>query len=238
MSYTPPDIGNISFILGDGSLTSPFVDIIAPLPVVDGESTTDIYLWGDVNQPVAAVIAEAVTPIICDGAVGFPSAPAMHSEVFTYKLFDFAVEQPGSEIAAEATTEIIISGQFVQPKGRIDSRMSDEATLTAPMSTVEAVAVTPIIGYGAIKQAKPSLSGEAVIWLVADGDLRAKGPKIAANCGVDTVAYGDMSQPVSVVSAYAQQTETMASAVSQRMAVLKGEMSGQDSYEVIRYEEA
>ncbi len=238
MTYTPPDEGNISFILGDGSLTSPYTEIFAPVPVVDAEVVTDIWLWGTAGQPLSVVACDAITPIMVDGLVGAPSAPAIHSDVFTYQQLDFAIVAPVPILDAEVVTVNIVSGQLESPKGKIDCRMGEEVRIIAPMAMVAAEVVTPTVIYGAVGSKAAILQGDAGVWNIISVAYEGPHAQVYGSTDGGPVAYGNVVAPTPSVAAVINVTITADCAIIQRKAVLTSDVSVPDSYQIIKYEAA
>lgn len=165
--YIAPALNNITFIVGPGEVTSPYIDILFPMPVVEAEGQVDIVAWGDTPVTMPEVDAVGITPIIAWGDVNFGFAQSS-GEADVFYQTDANPQIPMWQVNAEASTSIYSWGDVRIPTPQVHGVMAPHGSVGFPAWEVSADALNPIVCHGAIDlpAAVVSSQGESgrVLW--------------------------------------------------------------------------
>jgi hypothetical protein len=226
--YIAPPLNNLPFIVGPGDVTSPFVDILIPMPVVEAEAQADIVAWGDVTIS-PTVEAVGATPIISWGSVnfGFSIVEGFGSVIYAT---DGDINFPDPRISGDAEVTIISWGNVSIPGPVVAAFTTDEGEVRFPSPVVSAVGVTTIICHGAVELGGAVITASGKAGPVLHGAIGFPVPVVAGNILVTELCHGAVIMPAPVVSAAAIQEETAYGAINFPIPVVKGFATSQHSF--------
>lgn len=228
--YIAPPLNNIPFIIGPGEVTSPYVDIVFPMPVVDAEGQVDIVAWGDTPVTLPVVEAEGATTIIAWGDVNFGFAQA-EGVADVYYETDANPQIPTWQVNAEASTSIYAWGDVRLPVLQVRGVFAAHGVVSFPVPVVESLVLNPIVchgdvrlpsavvnangesgrvSWGAARMPVLSVDGYAVRHDVHQGSVDIPSWAVAGIAHVEDVSVGQVDFPAAQVSGVAEQTHVFA----------------------------
>lgn len=199
--YIAPALNNIQFFVGPGDVTSPFVDILIPTPVVESVGQVDIISWGDA-QLALSVDAVGSVSIISYGDVTFPFAETYGTGSAILESLG-NISLPSFSVESEASTDLYSWGLVSVHRPVIDGKTADEGASVFPELTVSASVSNPIIVDGFVSIKVPAISSVSTNSWVAYGNTSIPMAESSGYVIVSESAYGSVEIVVPSVSSAA-----------------------------------
>jgi len=210
--YIAPPLNNLPFIVGPGDVTSPFVDILFPIPIIEAVGDAEIIAWGEIQIPYS-VEAVGDTPIVSWGACSFGYAETYGVADVFYET-DADISFPAPQVDAEASTSYYSWGNVVTPGLRVNGETSPFADIVFPMPQVSCDVINPIITVGEISFITSVVKSVGETGALSFGDTVFPLPVVAGYSTVNDIAIGNVSMPVFSMSAIAHTEITVQGEIS------------------------